>query len=128
MSDPITATVLSVFLSVSYVGENKGFPNTPDAAYVCAFDKTRYKIQSAGDVNVYFVPSTDDRFAIQDVRFENDFAGDFTQRAARVQDRTLSFFAANTTRQKIYFTVDVLDRKTGLVIECDPVIDCEEPQ
>lgn len=120
MSDPISAVVLSVFLSVTYVGVDKGFPNTPDAAYVCGFDQTLYEISDAGDVGVYFVPSTDPRFTIRGVRIDNDAAGDFSKREPTIRSRSLSFYAANTKKQTVYFTVDVLDRQTGAVIHCDP--------
>lgn len=122
MADPITATALSVFLFVAHVGENNGFPNTRDAAYVCSFDKVKYSIKDAGNVNVYFVPSTDERFFMQAVRIEHDHAGDYSRRAPTVEPRTLSFYAADTVKQSIYFTVDVLDRQTGAVVSCDPVV------
>lgn len=127
VADPVTATALSVFLFVAHVGENNGFPNTRDAAYVCSFDQVKYSIKDAGDIKVYFVPSTDERFVMKAVRIDNDLAGDYSRRAPSVEPRTLSFYAANTVKQSIYFTIDVLDRETGAVVSCDPEVDNEQP-
>lgn len=128
MADPVSVTALSVFLFVAHVGENKGFPDTPDAAYVCGFDKASYKLTKAGNVDVWFVPSTDSRFEIQSVRIDNDAAGDYAQRSPNVTARNVSFYAANRNKQSIYFTVDILDRETGKVVSCDPEIDNEQPR
>jgi hypothetical protein len=76
VSDPLSATALSVFLFVAHVGENNGFPNTPDAAYVCGFDKVHCKLPKAGSIDAHFVPSTDQRFEMQSIRIDNDHAGD----------------------------------------------------
>jgi hypothetical protein len=127
MSDPFSATVLSAFLFVAHVGEGNGFPNTPDAAYVCGFDQTKYKIDRAGRIDVLLVPATDDRFQMRSVRIDDDHAGDYAKRAPEARGRFLHFYAANTKAQRIYFTVDVLDRATGQVIACDPEINNEDP-
>lgn len=126
MADPLSLA-LSVFLYVGYVGENNGFPDTPGAAYVCGFNKAKYELPRAGDVGVFFVPATDSRFEIQGVRIDNDHAGDYSQRAAVVGARQLSFYGANTTKQEIYFTVDILDKVTGKTVACDPTIQNEMP-
>lgn len=122
MADPVTATALSVFLFVAHVGENNGFPNTPDAAYVCGFDQAHYVLPRAGSVDVHFVPSTDTRFVMSSVRVDGDSAGDYGQRSALIGARSLAFSAANRTKQTVYFTIDVLDQKTQQRVSCDPVI------
>jgi hypothetical protein len=127
MADPISTTALTVFLFVAHVGENNGFPNTPNAAYVCGFDQAGYKLARAGDVEVLMVPGTAERFVASDVRIDNDAAGDYAQRQARISGRELSFYAANTKAQRVYFTVDVIDTLTGAVISCDPEIENEDP-
>lgn len=122
MADPIGGIILTIFLSVTHVGENQGFPNTPDAAYVCGFDQASYQIDQAGTIDVVFVPSTASRFRMRSVRISNDSKTAPEYSALQVQDRSLQLNAANKTAQAIYFGVTVEDEKTGQSFECDPQV------
>lgn len=109
---------LSVYLSVSWHGEEKGFPNTPDSAYSCGFDKSVYELTKAGTIGVNLVKGTDARFSIVSLRVDNDDRGEYQQ--DRIADRKASFYGANLTRQTVYFTVFVRDSVNGQIVECDP--------
>lgn len=109
---------LSVYLSVNWHGEDKGFPNTPDSAYSCGFDKSVYELTKAGVIGVNLVKGTDARFSIVSLRVDNDARGEYQQ--DRIADRKASFYGANLTAQTIYFTVFVRDSENGQIIECDP--------
>ncbi len=109
---------LSVYLSVNWHGEDKGFPNTPDSAYSCGFDKSVYELTKAGVVGVNLVKGTEERFSIVSLRVDNDARGEYQQ--DRISDRKASFYGANLTQQTVYFTVFVRDSVNGQIIECDP--------
>jgi hypothetical protein len=108
-------------LSVSSVGDNQGFPLTPNAAYVCGYDKVLYEIDQAGPIDVVFVPSTDARFRMVALNIKGDTANEYGAQKS-IADRQLSFSAANLTAQSIYFAVTVEDTMTGKQFECDPEV------
>lgn len=122
MADPVGGIILTIFLSVTHVGENQGFPHTPDAAYVCGFDRASYEIDKAGTIDVVFVPSTAPRFKMRSVRISRDSKTAPEYSALQIQDRALQLDAKNKTAQAIYFGVTVEDVKTGQSFECDPQI------
>lgn len=122
MADPVGGIILTIFLSVTHVGENQGFPHTPDAAYVCGFDRASYEIDQAGTIDVVFVPSTAARFKMRSVRISNDNRAAPEYATLRIQNRSLQLEAQNRTAQAIYFGVTVEDEKTGQSFECDPQV------
>lgn len=115
----------AVYLVVSWHGEGKGFPNTPDAAYSCGFDKSLYTLKKAGMINVYLIKGTDPRFSIVSLRVDNDVYGEY--HVDKIEDQKASMYAENLTKQTIYFTVFVRDNVNGQIIECDPQED-NDPQ
>jgi hypothetical protein len=109
-----------------HVGDNQGFPLTPNASYVCGYDKVLYEIDQPGDIDVVFVPSTDPRFRMVALNIKGDLANEYGARKS-IADRTLSFSAANQTAQSIYFAVTVEDTMTGKQFECDPQVENMPP-
>jgi len=107
---------------VQHHGAGKGFPNTPQAAYSCGFDKSSYTMKEAGLVNVRLVndPNVKQRFQIISLSIAGDSKGEYQQRTAAGD--SASFYGKNLTAQSIYFSVYVLDSVTGAVVECDPTV------
>ena len=116
--------VVTSYLSVTHHGEGKGFPETPQGAYTCAFDKTKYTLNEAGLVTVQMLNSTDARFEIVSLSIANDTKSEYAQRS--VTSRSASFYGANLTKQSIYFTVFVRDLVNGQIVACDPDV-CNDP-
>jgi len=116
--------VVTSYLSVTHHGEGKGFPDTPQGAYTCAFDKTKYTLTEAGLVKVQLLNSTDARFEIVSLQIANDAKSEYAQRS--ISSRTASFYGANLTKQTIYFTVFVRDLANGQIVACDPDV-CNDP-
>ncbi len=110
--------VVTSYLSVEYQGNAKGFPETPQGAYTCAFDKSSYVLNEAGLVTVQLLNSTDARFEIVSLSIANDTKSEYAQRS--VTSRSASFYGANLTKQSIYFTVFVRDLVNGQIVACDP--------
>ena len=113
--------VVTSYLSVEYHGNAKGFPETPQGAYTCAFDKSSYVLNEAGLVTVQMLHSTDARFEIVSLSIANDTKSEYEQRS--VTSRSTSFYGANLTKQSIYFTVFVRDLVNGQIVACDPQIE-----
>ena len=113
--------VVTSYLSVTHHGEGKGFPETPQGAYTCAFDKTKYMLNDAGFVTVQMLNSTDARFEIVSLSIANDSKSEYVQRS--VTSRSASFYGANLTKQSIYFTVFVRDLANGQIAACDPEVE-----
>ena len=113
--------VVTSYLSVTHHGEGKGFPETPQGAYTCAFDKTKYMLNDAGFVTVQMLNSTDARFEIVSLSIANDSKSEYVQRS--VTSRSASFYGANLTKQSIYFTVFVRDLANGQIVACDPEVE-----
>lgn len=110
--------VVTSYLSVAYQGNAKGFPETPQGAYTCAFDKSSYTLNQAGLVTVQMLNSTDARFEIVSLSIANDTKSEYAQRS--ISSRSASFYGANLTKQSIYFTVFVRDLVNGQIVACDP--------
>lgn len=115
-------TAVTSYLSVAYLGPEKGLPGTPQTAYSCAFDKSSYAMREPGLVTVKLLDSTEPRFEIISLRVNNDFRAEFTQR--NVGNRSASIYGANKTAQTIYFSVFVRDLQNGQIIDCDPQVIC----
>ncbi len=113
--------VVTSYLSVEYQGNAKGFPETPQGAYTCAFDKSSYTLNEAGLVTVQLLNSTDARFEIVSLSIANDTKSEYAQRS--VTSRSASFYGANLTKQSIYFTVFVRDLVNGQIVACDPRVE-----
>ena len=113
--------VVTSYLSVEYHGSAKGFPETPQGAYTCAFDKSSYVLSEAGLVTVQLLNSTDARFEIVSLSIANDTKSEYARRS--VTSRSASFYGANLTKQSIYFTVFVRDLVNGQIVACDPQIE-----
>ncbi len=112
--------VVTSYLSVEYQGNAKGFPETPQGAYTCAFDKSSYTLNEAGLVTVQMLNSTDARFEIVSLSIANDTKSEYVQRS--VTSRSASFYGANLSKQTIYFTVFVRDLVNGQIVACDPEV------